>query len=57
MLVLFDCTFKKIKAIDNIELNTGKKLSYKKLKFSYPMVFEIRQYIGKYINWETRTTR
>ena len=59
MLILFDCTFKKIKAIDNIELNTGKKLSYKKLKFSYPMVFEIRQYIGKYINWvfETRTTR
>ena len=28
MIVLFDCTFKKIKAIDNIQLNTGKKLSY-----------------------------
>ena len=65
--VLFDCdnykalrqdTFKKIKAVDNIELNTGNKLQKLKIFISDGSLKSLNMF-GKYINgiFESRTTR
>ena len=65
--VLFDCdnykalrqdTFKKIKVVDNIELNTGNKLQKLKIFISDGSLKSLNMF-GKYINgiFESRTTR
>ena len=67
MYVLFDCdnyntlgqdTFKKIKAIDNIELDTGNRLQKLKILLSDGSLKSL-DIFGKYINriFETRATR
>ena len=67
MHVLFDCdnynalrqdTFKKIKAVDNIELGTGSKLQKLKILLSDGSLKSLSIF-GKYTNgiFETRTTR
>ena len=67
MHVIFDCdnynalrqdTFKKIKAVDNIELGTGSKLQKLKILLSDGSLKSLNIF-GKYTNgiFETRATR
>ena len=67
MHILFDCdnyntlrqdTVKKIKAIDNIELDTGSKLQKLKILLSDGSLKSLNTF-GKYMNgtFENRTTR